>query len=126
MSKYNQFLALGLLGSALGFFSTNCVIEDECIWEPTVDDQGTTCVISTDDGEDYCWGGETITCVLNENSVPQSYTCTAEGERQCGTPIELTDVDSPSCAWFEQSANYEIYTDVWAECWEWETDWWYW
>jgi uncharacterized lipoprotein NlpE involved in copper resistance len=106
-----------------------CDEERECIWDPQVTTESDgSCVITTDAGEQYCWGGITVTCVPNDGTDggDATFDCQAEGESDCGVPIELDQTTSPSCSWFLDEANYETYTAVWAECWEWETYWWYW
>lgn len=111
----------------LVFAATGC--ESECIWEPVVEtnDDG-SCLISTDNGEDNCWGGITVTCVPNDgvDGANATFTCSAQGETDCGVPIELSQTTAPSCEYFAQEINYEVYTAAWAECWAWETSWWYW
>jgi hypothetical protein len=117
-------------GAALLLVVPGC--EDDqpaCAWAPQVEtNPDGSCLITTDSGETNCWGGITVTCVPNDGTPPDNATfdCQAEGESACGIPIELDQPNAPSCDYFLQEMNFPAYTDVWAECWDWETWWWWW
>ncbi len=103
--------------------------EDECTWDPMVtENPDGSCVITSDDEETDCWGGETITCTPNPVTTGETatFSCSAVGQSDCGIPVETGDVTAPSCQWFAEEVNYEAYAEVWAECWDWDTAWFYW